>query len=100
MEAVRVGGALSAPERVHFVRPDYPEIARMAKLSGLVIVEARIGVDGRVEQTKVLRGVPVLDEAVLAAVSQWRYRPLLLNGVPTPFILTLTVAYGLRGPIS
>jgi len=100
VEVVRVGGALSAPERVHFVRPEYPEIARMAKLSGLVILDARIGVDGRVEQMNLLRGVPVLNEAVLAAVSQWRYRPLLLNGVPTPFILTLTVSYGLRGPVS
>jgi protein TonB len=92
---VRIGGALSAPKLLHVVRPEYPEIARLAKLAGLVILEAQVGVDGRVEGVKVLRGIALLDEAAVEAVSQWRYRPLLLNGVPTPFILTVTVSFAI-----
>jgi periplasmic protein TonB len=92
---VRIGGALTAPKLVHHVKPDYPELARRARLGGLVILDATVDPQGRVTSIRVLRGQPLLDESAVEAVRQWRYQPLLLNGVPSPFILTVTVSFNL-----
>jgi periplasmic protein TonB len=92
---VRIGGSLIAPKIIHQVKPDYPELARRARLSGLVILEATVDPQGRVTAVKVLRGQPLLDEPAVEAVRQWRYQPLLLNGIPTPFILTVTVSFNM-----
>ena len=92
---VRVGGNIRAPKLVHEVHPVYPELAIQARLSSLVILEARVATDGRVESVKVLRGSPLFDEAAMEAVKEWRYQPLLLNGQPTEFIVTVTVAFNL-----
>ena len=97
VEAVRVGGAIEQPALVQRVPPVYPEVALLAQLQGLVILEATVNTDGQVEAVKVLRSVGLLDEAAIDAVRQWRYSPLTLNGVPTPFILTVTVAFELDG---
>ncbi len=56
-----------------------------------MILEALIGVDGRVADAKVLRSVPLLDQAALDAVRQWEYTPTLLNGAPVPVVMTVTV---------
>ena len=61
-------------------RPVYPAIAQAARVAGLVIIQATIGVDGAVVDATVLRSVPLLDQAALAAVRQWRYTPTRLNG--------------------
>lgn len=95
---VRVGGNLRAPKLAHDVKPMYPELAIQARLSAVVILEAHVGTDGRVQSVRILRGAPVFDDAAIEAVKQWRYQPLLLNGVPTEFILTVTVAFNLVGP--
>ena len=92
-EAIRIGGRIKAPKQVHYVPPEYPLLAQQARVQGFVILEARVGVDGAVQDVKVLRSVPLLDDAALAAVRQWRYRPLLLNGQPMPFILSVTVSF-------
>ena len=92
---VRIGGMVAAPKLIHSVPPRYPEIARAAHLSGIVILEALVDANGRVESVSVLRGRALLDEAAVEAVRQWRYKPLLLNGVPTRFILTVTVMFTL-----
>jgi protein TonB len=76
------------------VAPVTPEQARQAGISGLVLVEVIIGVDGRVTSAKVLRSIPMLDEAALEAVRQWRYEPTELNGVPVPVIITVPVKFG------
>jgi protein TonB len=55
-----------------------------------------IGPNGRVTDVKILRSVPLLDEAAVAAVQQWEYTPTLLNGVPVPVIMTVTVNFQLR----
>lgn len=95
--AVRVGGAIAPPKKVHHVNPVYPEAAKAAGIGGVVVIEATIGADGTVIDTRVLRSVdPELDEAALAAVRQWRYQPTLLNGAPVPVIMTLTVNFTLR----
>ena len=90
---VRIGGSIAAPKLIHSVRPQYPDLAQMAHLSGIVILEALVDAKGHVESVKVLRSRPILDDAAVEAVKQWRYKPLLLNGVPTRFLLTVTVQF-------
>jgi periplasmic protein TonB len=92
-KVVRIGGQIMAPKLIHRVDPEYPELARQARLQAMVIMEAWVGVDGRVKSVKVLRGALLLDEPAMAAVRQWRYRPLLLNGQATEFLLTVTVSF-------
>ena len=93
---VRVGGQVKAPERVKYVAPVYPDIAAAARVSGIVIVEAVIGVDGSVTDAKVVRSIAMLDQAALNAVKQWKYTPTTLNGVPVPVIMTVTVNFTLQ----
>jgi protein TonB len=95
---VRIGGQLKAPELVQRVDAEYPGIALAAQMEGLVILEAVVGEAGNVEEARVLRSAGfagVLDRAALAAVRQWRYSPLLLNGRPTRFVLTVTMSFSL-----
>lgn len=98
VRAVRVGGQIKAPKLVTAVQPSYPELAAQARLQATVIMEALVDTTGRVKSVQVLRGAPLFDEAAIAAVKQWRYLPLLLNGVPTEFILTVTVRFNLNVP--
>ena len=95
-EPVRVGGNISAPNKITNVDPTYPPVAAAARVTGIVILEAVIGTDGRVTDVKVLRSVPLLDDAALSAVQQWVYTPTLLNGVPVPVIMTVTVNFTLQ----
>ncbi len=74
----------------------YPEIARRNGVKGIVIIEAIIGVDGRVDNARVLKSVPLLDAAALEAVRAWTYSPTLLNGRPTAVIMTVTVLFNLN----
>ena len=93
---VRVGGAIKQPTKLKNVPPVYPPIAQSARVQGVVIIEATIGPDGRVTDTKVLRSIPLLDQAAVDAVKQWTYTPTLLNGVPVPVIMTVTVNFTLK----
>jgi protein TonB len=93
---VRVGGNIKTPTKTKDVRPVYPPIAQSARVSGVVIIEATIGADGRVKDAKVLRSIPLLDQAALDAVKQWVFTPTLLNGVPVPVIMTVTVNFTLQ----
>jgi protein TonB len=93
---VRIGGKIEAPALVHRVDPIYPDIAAVAKVTGVVILEATVDADGAVESVKVLRSVKLLDSAAIAAVKQWRYSPLVLNGVATPFVLTVTLTFSIK----
>ena len=80
-----------------YVPPTYPQIAIAAHLSGTVIVEAIIGVDGAVRDARVLRSIPLLDEAALTAVRQWRYSPTTLNGIPVAVVMTVSVRFEMGG---
>ena len=60
-----------------------------------MILECRIGVDGRVSDARVLRSIPLLDEAAIEAVRQWVYEPTVLDGVTVPVIMTVTVNFQL-----
>jgi protein TonB len=93
---VRVGGLIREPRKVRDVAPVYPSIAREARIQGIVILEATITPQGRVQDVKVLRGVPALDEAAVEAVRQWTYTPTLLGGVPVGVVMTVTVNFVLR----
>jgi periplasmic protein TonB len=93
---VRVGGNIRAPQKTRDVKPVYPAIAQSARVQGVVIIEATIGPTGQVQEAKVLRSIPLLDAAALDAVRQWVFTPTLLNGVPVPVIMTVTVNFTLQ----
>ena len=90
---MRIGGDIRPPVLVHRVEPMYPELAASARVEGTVILEAIIDEDGTVQSLKVLRSVPLLDKAAVAAVEQWKYSPVMLNGSPVRVILTVTVSF-------
>ena len=96
VKPVHVGGEVREPRKVVDAAAVYPPLARKAQLEGGVILEATIDTRGRVQDTRVLRSVPLLDEAALEAVKKWVYTPTLLNGVPTPIIMTVTVTFRLK----
>lgn len=95
--AVRVGGDVREPRKVRDVRPEYPPAALAAGVSGVVILEVNIGETGDVTQARVLRSVPLLDQAALDAVHQWKYTPTVLNNAPVAVIMTITVNFSLGG---
>ena len=68
----------------------------LSHLQGVVILDCTIDARGRVGNVKVLKGVPMLDEAAVAAVRQWVYTPTLVDGMPVPVILAVTVSFGLQ----
>lgn len=91
-----MGGRIKEPRKVQHVNPSYPEIAKQARVQGIVILEAHIDRRGHVGRITVLRGIPLLDDAALAAVRQWRYEPTLLDGQAVPVIMTITVNFRLN----
>jgi protein TonB len=93
---VRVGGEIEEPKKVKNVSPVYPEAAKRARSQGVVILECNISPEGRVTDVKVLRGVPLLDQAAIDAVRQWVYTPTLLNGTPVAVVMTVTVNFKLN----
>ena len=88
-QPVRVGGVIREPRKLVHVAVEYPDIARRARVEGMVIIEAMIDERGAVVDARVLRSVPVLDAAALAALRQWRYTPTLLNNVPVRVLMTI-----------
>ena len=95
-DPVPVGGRIDPPRKVRDVAPVYPVVAVQSRTDGRVIVEATIGVDGRVTNTRVLQGHPLLVDAAVTAVSQWEFTPTLLNGEPIPVLMSVTVWFRLR----
>jgi protein TonB len=93
---IRIGGEVKEPALIHRVDPVYPFVATVRQLQGRVILEAIVDEEGRVESLRVLRSAGVFDEAALDAVRQWRYSPVLLNGRPEKFILTVVVSFELH----
>lgn len=91
-----VGGKIKEPAKLRHVAPVYPTMAQQARVEGIVIIEAIIGVDGRVKEARVLRSKALLDQAALDAVMQWVFTPTLLNGVPVPVKMTVTVNFQLK----
>ena len=95
-KVVRVGyQGIREPQKVFNVVPEYPVFARQAGVEGAVIIEAVLDENGNVKSVRVLTSRALLDEAALRAVRQWRYTPTLLNGVPVPVLMTITVNFKL-----
>ena len=94
-QPVRVGGVIREPRKLVHVAAEYPEIARRARVEGLVVIEAMIDERGAVVDARVLRSVPLLDAAALTAVKEWRYTPTLLNGVPVRVLMAVTFNFKL-----
>ncbi len=94
---IRIGGEVVPPEPISRPQPLYPDIARKARVTGVVIVEAIIDKQGNVTDARVLRGLPMgLSEAATNAILRWKYRPATLNGRPVAVYLTVTVNFTLQ----
>lgn len=94
---MRVGGRISEPRKLADARPTYPEVARRARIEGVVILEITVDRQGNVRNVDVLRGLPMgLTEAAVDAVRQWRYEPTLLDGRPIEVLIVVTVNFRLQ----
>jgi protein TonB len=94
-EPVRVGGNVREPKVVKLVEPKYPPVAIRARVEGVVILEAVVTEQGTVDRLKVISGPPLLVQAAVEAVQNWKYEPTILNGQPVPVILTAKVNFSL-----
>jgi len=90
---VRRGGDIMEAMLVHRIQPEYPRAATILHISGTVLLRARIGTDGLVRELEVISGNPILADAALAAVRQWRYQPTRLNGQPVEVETEITVTF-------
>ncbi|BCS33030.1 hypothetical protein TBR22_A22550 [Luteitalea sp. TBR-22] len=93
---IRVGGDIPPPRKLVDVPPVYPPDALAARITGTVVIDAVISPEGDVTSARVVKGVPMLDEAALAAVRQWKYTPTLIDGVAVPVIVTVTSRFSLQ----
>jgi protein TonB len=79
------------------VNPTYPPIARAARISGTVVLQATISKSGTIENLRVISGPPMLTQSALEAVKTWRYKPYQLNGEPVEVETTVNVVFNLGG---
>ncbi len=94
---IQVGGDVVAPVKTNAPQPQYTEIARKARVQGVVIVQAIIDKQGTVTNVKVLKGLPMgLSQAAVDAIKQWRFKPATLNGKPVAVYYNLTVNFRLQ----
>jgi TonB family protein len=94
--AVRAVGDIKPPRLIKVVDPIYPEKARQAQVEGVVILEAKTDEKGNVEDARILRSIPVLDQAAIDSVKQWKYEPMVINGKPRKILFTVTVRFMLK----
>jgi protein TonB len=94
---ITVGGDVQMAKLVRKVIPEYPSLARSARISGVVRLIGTIGKDGAIRNLELVSGHPLLAHAALAAVQQWVYKPTLLNGNPVEVIAPIEVRFTL-GP--
>ena len=94
--AVRVEKDIKPPRLLKMVEPSYPEDAKKARIGGVVILAARVNEKGDVEEVKVLRSIPLLDQAAIDAVRQWKYEPLIIEGKLKSAVFTVTVNFKLK----
>ncbi len=93
--AIRVPSVIQAARILRRIQPVYPQLALTARISGIVRLQAVIAVDGTIAELNVIEGHPLLVRAAIAAVSQWRYRPTVLNGIPVPVDTRIEVNFTL-----
>jgi TonB family protein len=92
-QPINVGGNVQESKLIRKVEPVYPELAKRARVQGRVVLVVTVDEEGSVAEIKVANGHPLLNEAAVTAVRQWKYSPTLLNGEPVPVIATVTVTF-------
>jgi TonB family protein len=92
---VALSPAAAENSLIHRVEPDYPEEARNRQLQGAVVLDIHIGQDGTVQETKLVSGEPLLADAAMAAVRQWRFQPRLVDGAPAEMQTRITLNFRL-----
>jgi periplasmic protein TonB len=97
VQRIRVSQGVTAGLVLHKVQPAYPPLARTARVQGSVVLAAVIGKDGAIQNLHVISGHPLLTQAALDAVRQWRYKPYILNGEPVEVDTQVTVNFTLSG---
>jgi len=96
-QRIRLGGNVQAAKLISQQQPQYPPLARQARIQGTVVLHAIISKDGRIESLQVISGHPLLIQAALDAVRNWRYQPTLLNGDPVEVDTTISVIFTMAG---
>jgi len=95
IEPVRVGGQVQETKIISKIYPVYPEVAKKARVEATVILEVTVNEQGEVAGVRVLRSHPLLEQAAIDAVKQWRYSPTILNGQPVPVVATASIEFKL-----
>jgi protein TonB len=93
---VKVGGVVQPPTPIYTPKPVYPHLARMTRVGGTVRLEAVIAIDGSVKNIRLVFGHPLLVNAAVEAVKQWRYTPTLLNNDPVEVVMQVDVNFTLQ----
>jgi TonB family protein len=93
---VRLHSGIDPPRKIVDASPVYPALARQSRVEGMVILEVVIDDNGAVTSTRVLRSVPLLDQAATEAVQRWRFAPARLNGDAIPIVMTVTINFTLK----
>jgi periplasmic protein TonB len=96
-QRVRVSQGVSQGLLVRRVQPNYPPLARQARIQGTVVLRAVIGKDGSIQNLTLVSGHPMLAPAAIDAVKQWKYKPYLLNGEPVEVDTEVLVNFTLSG---
>jgi len=94
-QRVRISQGVTRGLLIQKVEPQYPTLARSARVQGDVVLSAIIDTSGQITNLQLVSGHPMLVPAAIAAVTQWRYKPYLLNGQPVEVETTITVIFSL-----
>ena len=96
-QRVRVSQGVTQGLLLRKVTPQYPPLAKQARIQGTVVLSALIGKDGSIQNLHVVSGHPMLTNAALEAVKEWKYKPYILNGEPVEVETTINVNFSLSG---
>lgn len=96
-QRVRVSQGVTSGLLIRKINPTYPPLAKQARISGAVVLQAEISKDGSIQNLHVISGHPMLVPSALEAVKQWKYKPYILNGEPVEVETTITVNFTLAG---
>jgi protein TonB len=96
-QRVRVSTGVATGLLIKKVTPNYPQLAKQARIQGQVVLQAEISKDGTIQNLQLISGHPMLAPAAIEAVKQWRYKPYLLNGEPVAVETQVVVNFSLSG---
>ena len=96
-QRVRVSSGVSTGLLIKKVTPNYPQLAKQARIQGSVVLQAEISKEGTIQNLQLISGHPMLAPAAIEAVKQWRYKPYLLNGEPVAVETQVVVNFSLSG---